>query len=132
MLHTKQDIEKMLVFADDKDEFYFFEKADTKEKRSLAQNAGFHQWIDAICKHTWDEMDDLKQRLLVKLFWNSVKKIWWEDIIVQNKTSTKNMDKEEASKYIDAVNTIWKFLWMWILIKSRDVLNLYDSYNNHE
>jgi hypothetical protein len=38
MKHTKEEIEKMLVFAKPTDEFYFFEDIDSKEKRTKAQN----------------------------------------------------------------------------------------------
>ena len=46
MKQTKQYIEQRLVFAKDEDEFYFFEKLDTKEKRTLAQNNTFYLILD--------------------------------------------------------------------------------------
>lgn len=129
MKHTKEEILKQLVFAEDTDQFYFFETADTKEKRNLVQNATFYRCLDIISKHTWDELEELKLKTLVKLFWFKQMKWGWETIPVPNVAKTSSLTKEQASQFIDALIKIAKFLWLGEIITPRQVQSLYDSYN---
>ena len=132
MLHTKQDIEKMLVFADDKDEFYFFEKADTKEKRSLAQNRTLYKILNAISKHLWNPVQEVKIYMLSWCFWTHKIKLSKTEIEVPNISQTSELTKEQWIFFIDTILAFARIKDVPIEITSRDIQNLYDSYNNHE
>lgn len=129
MKQTKESIEKQLVFADLQDEFYFFDKADTKQKRTLVQNATFHRLVNVISDHTGYDMKELKLQTLIKLFWSKQVKWGWETLIVPNKTSTTELDKEEAWKFIEALITIWEHLKLWEIITPRELQSFKDTYN---
>ena len=131
MLHTKQDIEKMLVFAQDTDKFYFFEKADTKEKRTLAQNSTIYKILDAISKHLWSPVQEVKIYMLSWCFWTHKIKLSKNEIEVPNISNTSELTKEQWIFFIDTLLTFSRIKDVPIEITSNEIQSLYDSYNNY-
>ena len=132
MLHTKQEIEKMLVFADDKDEFYFFEKADTKEKRTLAQNRTLYKILDAISKHLWNPIQEVKIYMLSWCFGTHKLKLSKTEIEVPNISNTSALTKEQWIFFIDTILAFARIKDVPIEITPREIQSLYDNYKNNE
>ena len=132
MIETKQDIEKMLVFADDTDEFYFFEKADTKEKRTLAQNRTLYKILNAISKHLWNPVQEVKIYMLSWCFWTHKIKLSKSEIEVPDISKTSELTKEQWIFFIDTILTFAKIKDVPIEITPREIESLYNSYKNNE
>ena len=127
MKYSKLEIEKLLVFEDDDKEFYFFEIASTKKKRTLAQNAGLNRWADIICKHTGEDPEVFKKKLLASLFWTTAERMRGEVVIIQNERSTSSLSVDQCTEYIDAINNIGHFLNLWTLIEKRHIIELFNN-----
>ena len=128
MILKKEDIEKMLVFMDNKDEFYF-EKLPLKwKKRSLAQNNTFYKCFDTIWNKMWIPSEEVKQNCLKALFWISKSKFGW--IVYENaiKPRTSDLNVQEATLLIETLIEFWKKLWCREIITSRELQTLF--YNN--
>jgi len=132
MKKTKVDIEKELVFADDNDEFYFFDKLDSKGKRTLAQNRTLYKILNAISKHLWNPIQEVKIYMLSWCFWTHKIKLSKTEIEVPNISETSSLTKEQWIFFIDTLLAFAKIKNVPVDITPRDIQNLYDSYNNYE
>lgn len=130
MKHTKQEIEKLLVFADDDDEFLFEEWKDTKKQRTLLQNKTFHLILWAISKHLWYTMEEVKAYMLSWCFWAQKIRLSKEEMDIPIISSTTQLSKEQAIFFIDTLLQFAKIKDVPIEITPRGIQSLYESYNN--
>ena len=125
---TKQEIEKQLVFADDLDEFYFFKDADTKEKRTLAQNRVFYRLFNWISKHLWYDTQEVKIYMLSGCFWTHKIKLSKTEMDIPNISHTSELTKEQWIFFIETILTFVKMKNVPVEITPREIQSLYDSY----
>jgi len=126
---TKEEILKRLVFADDTEEFYFFENADTKERRTLAQNNWFYMLLDWISKHLGQPLQEVKIYFLSGCFGTHKLKLSNTEFDIPNISHTSELKKEQATFFIDVILQFCKAKNIPVTITPRQVQSLYDSYN---
>ena len=129
MKYTKEEILQQLVFAENTDEFYFFDNADTKQKRTLAQNNWFYMLLSAISKHLGQPLQEVKIYFLSGCFWTHKLKLSNTEFDIPNISHTSELNKEQATFYIDVILQFCKAKDIPVTITPRQVQSLYDSYN---
>jgi len=112
-----------------KEQEYICAKVESKEWRTIAQNATLHKIIGEIRQFNWRSMEDAKKYTLIYCFSYFVHEYKWEKILVPNHVETKKLDKYEAIKYIDFLIDYCKENKIWVVITSAEVQSLYQSYN---
>jgi hypothetical protein len=125
-MKTKELI-AFLLTQDDEIE-WVYEKKESKLWRSLAQNRTYWK----IFKWIWDKLgykkETVRTNILTALFWTYECKMFWIIHLVPNKTSTTELDREEAIKVIDASLAYAKKIDAWIEITPKEIQDLYNNY----
>lgn len=109
---------------------YICVKEESKEGRTIQQNATLHKIIEAIRQFKSWSMEDAKKYTLVFTFWYESVEYMWEVILVPQHTSTAKLKKVEAIKYIDFLIEYCKENDIWVVITPREITSLYESFNN--
>jgi len=118
-IEKNHDKEKIVAYISTK---------ETKEIRSLSQNATFYKLFTDIGNHLWEKKDDVHDMLLAWVFGTRTVTIWKIVKEVNIEKHTSKLDKEQGIRFID---TILKFVEresMPITITSREIQSLHDSY----
>ena len=127
MIGNKSDIEKALVFSDNKVEYLLLQLPITSEQRTKCQNSTFYRLFSEIGMKLWYSAEETKQALMKWVFGTKVIKMWGMQFEVAIIWSTAKLTKEQAILLIERGIEFWKKLGCWSIITPRE-LNL--IYNN--
>lgn len=102
----------------------------TKEMRTLVQNRMFKWLFSEIWKHLWYRKEDIQKFFMKWLFWVKEIELFWVKQEVENISSTKDLEKEQAIYLIDSLLEFIQKHKINCKYTPREVQSLYDSYNN--
>ena len=125
-MKTKEVIAFLLTQEDNIE--WIYEKKESKAWRSLAQNRTYWKIFKAIWDKLWYKKETVRTNILTALFWTYECRMFWEIHLVPNKTSTTELDKEEAIQVIDWALWYAQKIWAWIEITPREIQDLYNNY----
>ena len=108
---------------------YIINKVESKAGRSLNQNSTFYKLFTDIWNHLWESKEDVHDMMLWWVFWTKEVTIWilTKDVLIEKHTS--KLCKEQWIKFIDTMLAFCKKYNLPITITSREITNLYESYN---
>ena len=108
---------------------YICEKISTKAGRTLSQNSTFWKIFKGIGDKLWYSKEVVRTNILTALFWTYEVQMFWSTHLIANKTSTATLTKEEWIHVIDWALAYATKIDAWIVITSREIKSLYESYN---
>jgi len=127
-MKTLQIIE-MLEWQDEDIE-WIIQKKNTKQGRTLAQNRTFWKIFKGIWDKLWYSKEVVRTNILTALFWTYEVQMFWTTHLIANKSSTTELSKEEAIQVIDWALEYAKKINAWIKITPKDIISLYETYEN--
>ena len=103
-------------------------KKKTKAWRTLQQNKTYWKIFKGIWDKLWYSKEVVRTNILTALFWTYEVQMFWSTHLIPNKSSTTELDKQEAIQLIDGALEYAKKIDAWIEITSREVQDLYNTY----
>ena len=104
-------------------------KKENKEAKTRQQEKTYYKILNAISKHLWYTTQEVKIYILSWCFWTKPLKLNREYMEIPVISETKKLTKEQWIFFIDTLLAFTKLKNVPVEITSREVQDLYLSYN---
>ena len=128
MIWTKQQILEKLEKAND-DELWILDKKETKIWKTRQQEKTYYKILNAIANHLGYNIQEVKIYILSWCFGTHPLKLSKEYMEIPNISKTSELTKEQGIFFIDTLLQFVKIKDVPVVITSREVQNLYETYN---
>jgi len=129
----KQEVfNKMVEFLDkcsDEEIIYcYFSKKETKEIKTRSQEKTYYKILDAISKHLWYSLQEVKIYMLSWCFWTKTLQMSKEKMEIPIISETKLLTKEQWIFFIETLLAFVKIKNVPVEITSNEIKNLLLTY----
>lgn len=128
MILTKGEVQNVLSFKKDTDEFCLYELPLGKTDRTRCQERTYYRCFNEISKKMWYTLEETKQAVMKWIFWIKHIKMSWIEFEIAVINSTTQLNREQATLLIQSLIEFAKKLWCGEIITPRELRDLF--YNN--